>query len=279
MAEPPSPGRGAAPPEQELLGARTASDAKGSRGSQPAAKKVKGAEERSLKGAKRVNGEGGGGGGSAKQSLPAVVPSYSGPGPWSFAALPSGPSAGAGGFAFPSPLSRKLLPPAVLLPPSASPSSSQPQHQHRHHRHRLALAAEAGGGSGSAKPKRPKEKRDKERRKHGALPVVAAAGDGGGAMSREENGEVKLLFPKGERRGSAGGGDREGRAGRGSERRSLAGAAPAAGGGCGSAGAAHASPALCRFVGKAAAAPSAVNPVKKGGVELAMASARSCQRP
>ncbi|XP_016158517.1 PREDICTED: round spermatid basic protein 1-like protein [Ficedula albicollis] len=124
MAEPPSPGRGAAPPEQELLGARTAPDAKGSRGSQPAAKKVKGAEERSLKGAKRVNGEGGGGGGSSKQSLPAVVPSYSGPGPWGFATLPSGPSAGAGGFAFPSPLSRKLLPPAVLLPPSASPSSS-----------------------------------------------------------------------------------------------------------------------------------------------------------
>ncbi|NWX57581.1 RSBNL protein, partial [Promerops cafer] len=49
-----------------------------------------------------------------------------------------------------------------------------------------------------AKPKRPKEKRDKERRKHGALPVVAAAGDGGGALSREENGEVKLLFPKGQ---------------------------------------------------------------------------------
>ncbi|KAM3673903.1 lysine-specific demethylase RSBN1L [Ammospiza maritima maritima] len=197
MAEPPSPGRGAAPPEQELLGARTAPDAKGSRGSQPAAKKVKGAEERSLKGAKRVNGEGGGGGGSAKQPLPAVVPGYSGPGPWGFAALPSGPSVAAGGFAFPSPLSRKLLPPAVLLPPSASPSSSHPQHQHRHHRHRLALAAEAGGG-GSAKPKRPKEKRDKERRKHGALPVVAAAGDGGGALSREENGEVKLLFPKGQ---------------------------------------------------------------------------------
>ncbi|XP_071280091.1 lysine-specific demethylase RSBN1L isoform X2 [Agelaius tricolor] len=197
MAEPPSPGRGAALPEQELLGARTAPDAKGSRGSQPVAKKVKGAEERSLKGAKRVNGEGGGGGGSAKQPLPAVVPSYSGPGPWGFATLPSGPSAGAGGFAFPSPLSRKLLPPAVLLPPSASPSSSHPQHQHRHHRHRLALAAEAGGG-GSAKPKRPKEKRDKERRKHGALPVVAAAGDGGGALSRDENGEVKLLFPKGQ---------------------------------------------------------------------------------
>ncbi|KAF1663636.1 Round spermatid basic protein 1-like protein, partial [Aptenodytes patagonicus] len=50
-----------------------------------------------------------------------------------------------------------------------------------------------------AKPKRPKEKRDKERRKHGALPVVAAVGDGGGGLSaagREENGEVKLLLPK-----------------------------------------------------------------------------------
>ncbi|NWS45135.1 RSBNL protein, partial [Probosciger aterrimus] len=50
-----------------------------------------------------------------------------------------------------------------------------------------------------AKLKRPKEKRDKEKRKHGALPVVAAVGDGGGALSvagREENGEVKLLFPK-----------------------------------------------------------------------------------
>ncbi|XP_027752301.1 round spermatid basic protein 1-like protein isoform X1 [Empidonax traillii] len=201
MAEPPSPGRGAALPEQELLGAKAAPDTKASRGSQPAAKKVKGAEERSLKGAKRVNGEGGGGGGgSAKQPLPAVVPSFGGPAPWGFAALPSGPSAGAGGFAFPAPLPRKLLPPAVLLPPSASPSSSHPQHQHRHHRHRLALAAEPGGGGsgGSAKPKRTKEKRDKERRKHGALPVVAAAaaGDGGGGLSREENGEVKLLFPK-----------------------------------------------------------------------------------
>lgn len=232
MAQPPSPGRGAVPPEQELLGARTAPDAKGSRGSQPAAKKVKGAEERSLKGAKRVNGEGGGSGGSAKQPLPAVVPSYSGPGPWGFATLASGPSAGAGGFAFPSPLSRKLLPPAVLLPPSASPSSSHPQHQHRHHRHRLALAAEAGGGGsgGSAKPKRPKEKRDKERRKHGALPVVAAAGDGGGALSREENGEVKLLFPKGERRDSAGTGGGKG----GLEGAAGAGASlELPGGGCG----------------------------------------------
>ncbi|KAM9293216.1 lysine-specific demethylase RSBN1L isoform 2-T2 [Morus bassanus] len=208
MAEPPSPVRGAASPEQEPFGARPAPDAKASRGSQPAAKKMKGADERSLKGTKRVNGEGGGGGGSGKQALPlpAVVPSYSNPAAWGFPALPSGPSAGAGGFAFPSQLPRKLLSPAVLLPPPASPSSSFQQHQHRHHRHRLAPAAEAGGcgsggaaGGGSAKPKRPKEKRDKERRKHGALPAVAAVGDGGGGLSaagREENGEVKLLLPK-----------------------------------------------------------------------------------
>ncbi|XP_040449890.1 lysine-specific demethylase RSBN1L isoform X2 [Falco naumanni] len=210
MAEPSSPIRGAASSEQEPFGTRPAPDAKVSRGSQPAAKKMKGADERSLKGTKRVNGEGGGGnGGSGKQSLPlpAVVPSYSSPAAWGFPALPSGPSGSAGGFAFPSPLPRKLLSPAVLLPSSASPSSSYQQHQHRHHRHRLALAGEAGGCSGgaagasggSAKTKRPKEKRDKERRKHGALPVVAAVGDGGGALSaagREENGEVKLLLPK-----------------------------------------------------------------------------------
>ncbi|XP_075284260.1 lysine-specific demethylase RSBN1L isoform X3 [Opisthocomus hoazin] len=205
MAELPSAVRGAASTEQEPFGARPAPDAKVSRGSQPAAKKMKGADERSLKGTKRVNGEGGGGGGgSGKQSLPlpAVVPSYSNPAAWGFPALPSGPSGGAGGFAFPSPLPRKLLSPAVLLPSSASPSSSC--HQHRHHRHRLALAVEAGGcgsggAAGSAKPKRPKEKRDKERRKHGALPAVAAVGDGGGGLSaagREENGEVKLLLPK-----------------------------------------------------------------------------------
>ncbi|KAM6096450.1 lysine-specific demethylase RSBN1L isoform 2-T2 [Chlamydotis macqueenii] len=208
MAESPSSVRGAASPEREPFGTRPAPDAKASRGSQPAAKKMKGADERSVKGTKRVNGEGGGGGGSSKLPLPAVVPSYSNPAAWGFPALPSGPSGSAGGFAFPSPLPRKLLSPAVLLPSSASPSSSYQQHQHRHHRHRLALAIEAGGcgsggaagaGGGSAKPKRPKEKRDKERRKHGALPVVAPVGDGGGALSaagREENGEVKLLLPK-----------------------------------------------------------------------------------
>ncbi|XP_054067218.1 lysine-specific demethylase RSBN1L isoform X3 [Rissa tridactyla] len=211
MAEPPSPLRGAASPETEPFGARPAPDAKVSRGSQPAAKKMKAADERSLKGTKRVNGEGGGGGGnggSGKQALPlpAVVPSFGSPAAWGFAALPSGPSGGTGGFAFPSQLPRKLLSPAVLLPSSASPSSSSyQQHQHRHHRHRLALAAEAGGcgsggaAGGSTKPKKPKEKRDKERRKHGTLPVVAAVGDGGGGLSaagREENGEVKLLLPK-----------------------------------------------------------------------------------
>nr|XP_047924502.1 lysine-specific demethylase RSBN1L isoform X3 [Anser cygnoides] len=210
MAAPPSPGRGAASPEP--LGSRPGPDAKAPRGSQPAAKKMKGTDERSLKGSKRVNGEGGGGGGGGGNKQPPVVPSFSGPAAWGFAALPSGSS---GGFAFPSPLPRKLLPPppAVLLPP-ASPSSSYRQHQHRHHRHRLALPAESGGGGGgggvavvgSAKAKRPKEKRDKERRKHGALPgagaaAVAAAvgGDGGGALSaaaREENGEVKLLLQK-----------------------------------------------------------------------------------
>lgn len=193
MAEPPSSGRGAASPERELFCARPGPDAKASRGSQPASKKLKGADERGLKGAKRVNGEGGGGGGSSKQQqqqpLPAAVPSYGNPAAWGFAALPPGPSVSAAGFAFPSPLPRKLLPPALLLPPAASPSPSCPQH--RHHRHRPAPAGEA------AKPKRPKEKRDKERRKHGALPAL---GDGGGgalsAAGREENGEVKLLLQK-----------------------------------------------------------------------------------
>ncbi|XP_040518043.1 lysine-specific demethylase RSBN1L isoform X2 [Gallus gallus] len=192
MAELPSSGRGAASPERELFCARPGPDAKASRGSQPASKKLKGADERGLKGAKRVNGEGGGGGGSSKQQqqpLPAAVPSYGNPAAWGFAALPPGPSVSAAGFAFPSPLPRKLLPPALLLPPAASPSPSCPQH--RHHRHRPAPAGEA------AKPKRPKEKRDKERRKHGALPAL---GDGGGgalsAAGREENGEVKLLLQK-----------------------------------------------------------------------------------
>uniref|UniRef100_A0A8C8VJB7 Round spermatid basic protein 1 like n=1 Tax=Pelusios castaneus TaxID=367368 RepID=A0A8C8VJB7_9SAUR len=161
MAEPPSP----VPPEQEALGARPPPEAKASRGPPPAAKRMKGADEKGLKGPKRVNGEGGG---SNRQP----APDYGGPAAWGFAALPGGP-AGAG-FAFPPPLPRKLLP-----PPAAS-------HQHRHHGQPLEPAAEGGGG----KAKRPKEKRDKERRKHGP----EAAG-GLSAAGRAENGEVTLLGP------------------------------------------------------------------------------------
>ncbi|XP_034621784.1 lysine-specific demethylase RSBN1L isoform X1 [Trachemys scripta elegans] len=188
MAESPSPVRGAAPPEQEAFGARPPPATKASRGPQPAAKRLKGADEKGLKGPKRVNGEGGGGGGSNRQPPPPPPPAsgYGGPTAWGFAALPAGPPGGGGGFAFPSQLHGKLLPPAVLLP-----APSHQQHQHRHHRHRLDPAARAGGG-GSSKPKRPKEKRDKEKRKHGAL----AAGGGLSAAGREENGEVKLLLQK-----------------------------------------------------------------------------------
>ncbi|XP_053873584.1 lysine-specific demethylase RSBN1L isoform X2 [Malaclemys terrapin pileata] len=187
MAESPSPVRGAAPPEQEAFGARPPPATKASRGPQPAAKRLKGADEKGLKGPKRVNGEGGGGGGSNRQPPPPPASGYGGPTAWGFAALPAGPPGGGGGFAFPSQLHGKLLPPAVLLP-----APSHQQHQHRHHRHRLDPAAGAGGG-GSSKPKRPKEKRDKEKRKHGAL----AAGGGLSAAGREENGEVKLLLQKG----------------------------------------------------------------------------------
>nr|XP_042715318.1 lysine-specific demethylase RSBN1L isoform X2 [Chrysemys picta bellii] len=188
MAESPSPVRGAALPEQEAFGARPPPATKASRGAQPAAKRLKGADEKGLKGPKRVNGEGGGGGGSNRQPPPPPPASgYGGPTAWGFAALPAGPPGGGGGFAFPSQLHGKLLPPAVLLP-----APSHQQHQHRHHRHRLDPAA-GGGGGGSSKPKRPKEKRDKEKRKHGAL----AAGGGLSAAGREENGEVKLLLQKG----------------------------------------------------------------------------------
>ncbi|XP_042715318.2 lysine-specific demethylase RSBN1L isoform X2 [Chrysemys picta bellii] len=190
MAESPSPVRGAALPEQEAFGARPPPATKASRGAQLAAKRLKGADEKGLKGPKRVNGEGGGGGGSNRQPPPPPPPpasGYGGPTAWGFAALPAGPPGGGGGFAFPSQLHGKLLPPAVLLP-----APSHQQHQHRHHRHRLDPAA-GGGGGGSSKPKRPKEKRDKEKRKHGAL----AAGGGLSAAGREENGEVKLLLQKG----------------------------------------------------------------------------------
>ncbi|XP_075782793.1 lysine-specific demethylase RSBN1L isoform X2 [Pelodiscus sinensis] len=184
MAESPSPVRGAAPLEQESFGARPPPDAKAARGPQPAAKRLKGADEKGPKGPKRVNGEGGGGGGSTRQPPPPES-GYSSPAAWSFAALPAGPPGGGGGFVVSSQLPRKLLPPTVLLP-----APSHPQHQHRHHRHRLDPAADGGG---SSKPKRPKEKRDKEKRKHGAL----AAGGGLSAAGREENGEVTLLLQKG----------------------------------------------------------------------------------
>ncbi|XP_037745150.1 lysine-specific demethylase RSBN1L isoform X5 [Chelonia mydas] len=187
MAESSSPVRGAAPPDQESFGARPPPAAKASRGPQPAAKRVKGADEKGLKGPKRVNGEGGGGGGSNRQPPPPPASGYGGPTAWGFAALPAGPPGGGGGFAFPSQLHGKLLPPAVLLP-----APSHPQHQHRHHRHRLDPAADGGGSGSTSKPKRPKEKRDKEKRKHGAL----AAGGGLSAAGREENGEVKLLLQK-----------------------------------------------------------------------------------
>ncbi|KAM9169586.1 lysine-specific demethylase RSBN1L isoform 2-T2 [Pangshura tecta] len=195
MAESPSPVRGAIPPpEQEAFGARPPPAAKASRGPQPAAKRLKGADEKGLKGPKRVNGEGGGGGGSTRQPPPPPPPAsgYGGPTAWGFAALPAGPPGGGGGFAFPSQVHGKLLPPAVLLP-----APSHQQHQHRHHRHRLDPAAGGAGGGGgsssSSKAKRPKEKRDKEKRKHGAL----AAGGGLSAAGREENGEVTLLLQKG----------------------------------------------------------------------------------
>ncbi|XP_039373768.1 lysine-specific demethylase RSBN1L isoform X2 [Mauremys reevesii] len=192
MAESPSPVRGAVPPpEQEAFGARPPPAAKASRGPQPAAKRLKGADEKGLKGPKRVNGEGGGGGGSNRQQPPPPPASgYGGPTAWGFASLPAGPPGGGGGFAFPSQVHGKLLPPAVLLP-----APSHQQHQHRHHRHRLDPATAGGGGGGSSsKAKRPKEKRDKEKRKHGAL----AAGGGLSAAGREENGEVKLLLQKDE---------------------------------------------------------------------------------
>ncbi|XP_074873259.1 lysine-specific demethylase RSBN1L isoform X2 [Carettochelys insculpta] len=181
MAESSSPVRGAAPPEQESLGARLPPDAKAPRGPPPAAKRLKGADEKGLKGPKRVNGEGGGSGGSSRQPSPSLASGYSSPSAWGFAALPAVPPVGGGGFVLPPQLPRKLLPATVLLP--------SPSHQHRHHRHRLEPAAVGGD---SSKPKRPKEKRDKEKRKHEAL----SAGGGLSAAGREENGEVKLLLQK-----------------------------------------------------------------------------------
>lgn len=137
MAAPPSPGRGAASPEP--LGSRPGPDAKAPRGSQPAAKKMKGTDERSLKGSKRVNGEGGGGGGGGGNKQPPVVPSFSGPAAWGFAALPSGSSGGlrlplaaaqeaaaaAARRAAAARLALLFLPAAPAPPPPAPPGSAR----------------------------------------------------------------------------------------------------------------------------------------------------------
>ncbi|XP_066489899.1 lysine-specific demethylase RSBN1L [Tiliqua scincoides] len=187
MAAPPSPLRGAlvtpAPPpqqqerrqqQQESLASSAAAAAAArasQRGLQPAAKRMRGAEERGLKGPKRVNGEGGG-----RQPPPPALPGAptpGGPAVWSFAAF-SGAGGGGGAFVFPPQLPHKLL-----LPPP--PPSSQSHH-----------CPSAGGEGG--KPKRPKERREKEKRRLGALPVEEAAGGGLGAAGREENGDLKLLL-------------------------------------------------------------------------------------
>nr|XP_056702689.1 lysine-specific demethylase RSBN1L [Euleptes europaea] len=196
MAEPPSPLRGAmvAPPPQPpepFVSNLVAEVRASSRGFQPAAKRMKGAEERGLKGPRRVNGEGGGSHRRPPPHIP-VAPTavaHGNPAVWSFAAFSpaaaaggtSSSSAGGGGgssLVFPPQLPHKLL-----LPPPSS---------HSHH----CLAAGVDGGGG--KTKRPKEKRDKEKKKLAALPLLgaaaAAAGGGLSAAGREENGEVKLLL-------------------------------------------------------------------------------------
>ncbi|XP_077194172.1 lysine-specific demethylase RSBN1L isoform X2 [Paroedura picta] len=204
MAEPPSPLRGAMvapslPPQPpEPFASSLATEVRASpRGFQPAAKRMKGAEERGLKGPKRVNGEGGGS--NRRQPPPPHIPvapaavAHGTPAVWSFAAFSSAAaasgtsssssSAAGGSLLFPPQLPHKLL-----LPPPSS---------HSHH----CLAAGVDGGGGG-KIKRPKEKRDKEKKKLAALPLLGAAaggagGGGGGGLStvgREENGEVKLLL-------------------------------------------------------------------------------------
>uniref|UniRef100_A0A6J0TDN8 Lysine-specific demethylase RSBN1L isoform X1 n=1 Tax=Pogona vitticeps TaxID=103695 RepID=A0A6J0TDN8_9SAUR len=216
MAEPPSPVRGAtvAPlPLQEPFPSNLAVDTRASpRGFQPAPKRLK-AEERGLKGSKRVNGEGGGS--NKKQQQPPPPPpqpppphiplapasvGHGSPAVWSLTAFSSGAcggntTAGGGSFVFPPHLPHKLL-----LPPPSS-----------HAHHRLAVSAEGGGSksggggggssnSSSSKTKRPKEKRDKEKRKLGPLPVAERGGDGAGggvglsATGCEENGDVKMLL-------------------------------------------------------------------------------------
>nr|XP_060634299.1 lysine-specific demethylase RSBN1L [Anolis sagrei ordinatus] len=177
MAEPPlSPVRGATvapplllplPPPQEPFPSNARPPP---RGFQPPSKRAKAAEERGLKGPKRVNGEGGGSSSSSSNRKPPPQPSL-----WSLAAFSSGAAAssssssgssGAGSFSFPP-----HLPPKLLLPPPSA---------HQHHQHRLAVAVEGG------KTKRPKEKRDKEKRK-----------------GWEENGEVKVLLPPAQARAQA----------------------------------------------------------------------------
>ncbi|XP_033019399.1 lysine-specific demethylase RSBN1L isoform X2 [Lacerta agilis] len=201
MAAPPSPGRGAVvAPQPEPFSSNLAAESRASpRGFLSAAKRMKGAEERTLKGPKRVNGEGGGGNRQQQQPPPPHIPGaptpvgHGSPAVWSFTAFSSGGGGGSaassgGSFVFPPQLPHKLL-----LPPPPPPS------------HRCLASGADGGGSnstsaGGGKTKRPKEKRDKEKRKLGALPgssMVAAAGGGGGgpsAAGREENGDVKALL-------------------------------------------------------------------------------------
>nr|XP_034983316.1 lysine-specific demethylase RSBN1L isoform X2 [Zootoca vivipara] len=208
MAAPPSPGRGAVvAPQPEPFSSNLAAESRASpRGFPSAAKRLKGAEERTLKGPKRVNGEGGGSNRQQQQPPPPHIPGaptpvgHGSPAVWSFTAFSSGGGGGGcggsaassgGSFVFPPQLPHKLL-----LPP--------PPPSHRC----LASGADGGGrnstSAGGSKTKRPKEKRDKEKRKLGALPgssMVAAAAAGGGrggggpsTAGREENGDVKALL-------------------------------------------------------------------------------------
>ncbi|XP_061438120.1 lysine-specific demethylase RSBN1L isoform X2 [Rhineura floridana] len=203
MAESPSPVRGAmvAPlPQPESFASNLAADSRASpRGFQPAAKRMKGTEERGLKGPRRVNGEGGGSNRQQQQQQPPHIPvaptpaGHGSPAVWSFTAFSSGVGGGnsttsGGSFVFPPQLPHKLL-----LPPPSS------------HSHCCLAAGVDGGGSNStstsasrsSKTKRPKEKRDKEKRKLGSLPVSAMVGGGGVGLSatgREENGDVKMLL-------------------------------------------------------------------------------------
>lgn len=215
MAEPPSSAHGAAAaapvsgkePFGKLLSASR--DPPGPL----SAKKVRTEEK---KAPRRLNGEGGSGGNS-RQLQPPGAPSpqsYSSPASWSFAALSAAPSPSSArnSFSFtavPSaasasssqPLSRKLPVPPTLL--HAQPQPLPP----------------AAAASANAKPRRTKEKREKERRRHG----LGGAGEACGS-AREENGEVKLLPPRGGcRLGPRRGGGRVRQPGGGRRRRALRG--------------------------------------------------------